>query len=418
MIPEMCKRSVQMKFLQTRDDLFTAGSPAEEAFLFTLGEAKYLQEPEKSAVTQTTEQQVQRQVWICEMALWMEWTHVGSVTATTDCELVVLDARDLVDALSKHRHIHDLTIAYAYQYHSRVTTVRKGRRHPTDLFADGTDFAEIVSSLSPDLRRVIGFEALDRCESVFFRRRHKLREEINMGHSTVTVNANNELQRSVVMTILLLSRESDGKCLLQLGTWMTNGEPDVQVRYPGVKRDPSSETDGEALKRLIDERLQPLVASISILNETQQSDQSERSEHYGVLTKYFRTEHRATLSGSWEDDVTDIIYEPSPFAQTKSWNNCDGQVGVLPCLIEAATRREVIAIKNEDRMRFYMWVTDEEHTRLSAPTSTKTVQRFLSCLDMVHRRTSQPDCSLFLGDALLAPTSISDLDHGSFPSDS
>lgn len=409
---EMCKTAVQVVFLQPYDELFAAGTVGEEAFFLTHGRARYVQDTERSAVQRTTNDTVKRNVWFCEAALWMYWIHVGTLTADGDCELVVLQAEALVNALVKHRYIYEMTLAYATEYHVRVTTGSKAwhvhptefpttkvcafdggtmssetkRIYPTDLFVQHSGFADIASALPHELRRLIGIEALERAG--YSRKRHRLRDEIEKGHCTVTLNTeNDEIERSVVMTIVCVKREDDGRFLVNLGK-VEDGEANVIGLYPGVKRSPD-ESDEEALGRMLRERLAPLQPGITLLR-SYRDDKRDRSDRFGVPTWYFRTVHVGRFASGWTIDTgSRVAYTPA-VGKTRSVSSGESGSMLLSSLIDAVTAGEVYAIMDGPRTtRFYTWLTEDERERFIA-TNSKVVARFLSGLEVFSTLPHEP----------------------------
>mmetsp|Transcript_46281 Transcript_46281/g.107654 ORF Transcript_46281/g.107654 Transcript_46281/m.107654 type:complete len:1035 (+) Transcript_46281:59-3163(+) len=90
--------AIQMQALVPGQEIFSHGQICLSAHIVAWGDLRY------SAFTKTIFQQgvqVKQQNWICEVALWAEWTTQGLLEATTACELITLQAIELSRAVRK-----------------------------------------------------------------------------------------------------------------------------------------------------------------------------------------------------------------------------------------------------------------------------------------------------------------------------
>ena len=68
------------------------------------------------------------------MALWTKWVHVGTAVTLAESEILVINADAILNAVPKHRLIHEVTLEYSQLYHHRVITARPPlHTWPTDL---------------------------------------------------------------------------------------------------------------------------------------------------------------------------------------------------------------------------------------------------------------------------------------------
>jgi len=86
-IRKLCHTCVSILSLSTGDVLFNECEESHEKRMFfvILGELEYAQHELQTSMVGPSE-------WLCEQLLWMQWMHVGTVTAMSDCRLLVLNA--------------------------------------------------------------------------------------------------------------------------------------------------------------------------------------------------------------------------------------------------------------------------------------------------------------------------------------
>jgi hypothetical protein len=73
--------------------------------------------------------------WVSEVALWVEWTHGGSLSALTDCDLVALDAEKFQKAI--HTNVNTRTEATLYAKGFVLGLNRMDKSKVNDLFQSG-----------------------------------------------------------------------------------------------------------------------------------------------------------------------------------------------------------------------------------------------------------------------------------------
>merc|ERR1712012_1336046 len=177
---------------------------------------------------------------------------------------------------------------------------------------------------------------------------------------------NDEIERSVVMTIV------------------------------GVKRSPD-ESDEEALGRMLRERLAPHQPGITLLR-SYRDDKRDRSDRFGVPTWYFRTVHVGRFASGWTIDTgSRVAYTPA-VGKTRSVSSGESGSMLLSSLIDAVTAGEVYAIMDGPRTtRFYACLTEDERERFIATNSkvaclddSKVVARFLSGLEVFSTLPHEP----------------------------
>merc|ERR1719284_398355 len=296
-VQEMCVNATGFQFLRSNDDLFRPGVACHEAYFVVRGRLDYIQEPEKSPVSQMETEEVRDFMWLCEAALWMEWTHVGMAVSTCDSHLVRLHSDGVIRTLAKHRLIKDISVEYSRKYHQRVISARPPKRDwPSDLRVPQSSFAEIVASMSRVMRVAIGMEAIQSVErrstAMKWSVSTKLKAEVQDGSCTVLLNSGGQLERMITVAALELER-ADGRILVQ-GGFQEEGAIKAACRLPQEQVRAGQEAN-DVLDMIVSDQLSPFEGSFMVRYvETGQSmEQPRRSE---VQTRYLRTVFHAILT--------------------------------------------------------------------------------------------------------------------------
>jgi hypothetical protein len=131
---EVCHKAMSEKSLFPTQDLFVAGKKAESAFFINSGIMTYF--PAESIEEKKTVD-VKESHWLCEVALWIKWVHTGRLSASTNCELLVLDAAEFRRIAIDNPTAHQALCAYALKYRESALndTLQKGRP-PLEVWYD------------------------------------------------------------------------------------------------------------------------------------------------------------------------------------------------------------------------------------------------------------------------------------------
>merc|ERR1712150_23921 len=113
---EVCHKAMSEKSLFPTQDLFVANKKAEAAFFIHAGMMKYTWCDSMGESTADIEQGQ----WVCEVALWIKWVHAGRLNASTNCELLVLDATIFRRITSEIPEVHEAFCMYAKKYRERA----------------------------------------------------------------------------------------------------------------------------------------------------------------------------------------------------------------------------------------------------------------------------------------------------------
>jgi len=90
---QLCHSAVSVLNFSRGDLLFTDGeAPLRPRMYFVMsGTLSYADGTDNESLLASTDSSS----WICELALWFPWTHQGTLRATSNCELLALDAANL-----------------------------------------------------------------------------------------------------------------------------------------------------------------------------------------------------------------------------------------------------------------------------------------------------------------------------------
>jgi len=109
-------------------ELFLAGEPGDRLFFVSSGSLTFTDSrPEVASTPQALPVPVTAGMWMCEPVLWIQWKHVGQMTAEIHCELVAVSAAKVQDLL---RRLEEPQI-YARQY---AAFFQRNPRLLTDVF--------------------------------------------------------------------------------------------------------------------------------------------------------------------------------------------------------------------------------------------------------------------------------------------
>lgn len=152
---EICHKSMTEVSVATGIELFCFGHTATKVYFMQSGVIEYHHEQHDSMV-QVVEAKAEgssiRQ-WLCEVVLWVKWTHRGRVSAVAPCEIVALDAQSFRKIVSRSTHVLRGCCVYAQSYQKRI--LEASRDFPFDIWSDFDQaqemthkaFSEVVKEL-------------------------------------------------------------------------------------------------------------------------------------------------------------------------------------------------------------------------------------------------------------------------------
>ncbi|CAK0818019.1 unnamed protein product [Prorocentrum cordatum] len=311
LLSRMCGEAVDTKEMSLGDVLFEAGTFANSMFLLTAGTLKYKYtppekhdpDPEELEVEEVEEEQEVMETvssnfspqWLCEIALWTQWTHFGTALAFDACELLVINAAKTLSIALRHALIKDIFIEYGREFHKRAVSATNANERTTDIHVPSASYDELVFTMNHETRRMIGHVVVAEVKArghVDMRKVARLVEEVDDGRSCVVMNGDGEVERAVAVTVLQLN-DTAGNVLVQIAKTVEDTFAPV-CQLPGVKQK-GSESPSEAIQRLLTD-LSPLVPAVQIKrSDLHRQVDLKDSPTYGTPTKYLRTTYTASL---------------------------------------------------------------------------------------------------------------------------
>eukprot|EP00927_Polykrikos_kofoidii_P086020 TRINITY_DN9518_c0_g1_i1.p1 TRINITY_DN9518_c0_g1~~TRINITY_DN9518_c0_g1_i1.p1 ORF type:complete len:1125 (-),score=165.59 TRINITY_DN9518_c0_g1_i1:80-3418(-) len=302
-LQDFCSVGIQDKSLDKNEMIFEVGSEANSSYVVRQGLVVY--DLDLSIYVGVDESSVKREViqqgaWISEAALWSKWFHTGTAITMDTCDLMVLDAVLFMKHAQKHISMREIANEYGACFARRI--VESTEAWPSDVSVLGTDFAEIVVALSPDVHSRIGCDAIAMLKSTssfqFFKYNAALRDlekEVLDGRSILLQTRVGVVERITSVSVLRLFCEDGGRLLYQIAK-VHDENISISCRMIGgkVKR---GEKPLATAKRLTEEIMNSLKDDIRFGNAVLDV-QHTKSQVYGVDTKYFRTVQYASLSGA------------------------------------------------------------------------------------------------------------------------
>ena len=124
----------------------------------------YIQEAELCPVEGPVQVGVDPGSWVSEDALWTEWTHVGMLEATQQCDFLYTRQEGLLQTIGRHSALRRATCEYAQPFRSCIVS-SSADHWPTDLEVPGTDFEEILVDLGDEVMLLVAGIAWRRCRA-------------------------------------------------------------------------------------------------------------------------------------------------------------------------------------------------------------------------------------------------------------
>lgn len=283
----LCHDAIDFVGLAAEDHLFFPRTTAAGAYVTTAGSAIYMLEAEGYA------EEVNQDRFFCEAALWSKWKHVGELTATTGCELLLIGSEGLFKCLDEDIAVKYVVVQYGRIFHSRLVAspLLAAEQGVNDLSVAFTEFDAMVPSLPLKCKQLIGAAAVCVAKQ---RRSWKARQvrEVRAGRCCLMVNWDGEVERIKSIILLRLSRQ-DGRILVQLGDW-SEGAVQVHCKLPGTTQE-EGETPTQAFARLFQGALTPFAGSFDCTGQEAGVIWQE-SKRMQVITKYLKTVNHAELT--------------------------------------------------------------------------------------------------------------------------
>lgn len=392
----LCRNAIEIAMLSAGDNVFLAASQADHGYCVAHGRLHYTQEPKTSKVTRTLRQVVQTGDWLSEIALYAHWSHVGTVEASSSCELLIISAAKYVEALQTQALIWQAAQSYASSFHKILTNSTPPKAWPTDIH---TDIDDIFWGMSREVKFFIGLVAIDVLKRNMwqFKLSHKtlshLEDEVRKGQCTLVLKKFQQVSRITALVTLRMQRQ-DQRILCQLARIKEDHTVRIECLLPGTKQMEQEEAD-HAVHRLISQKLSPFEAGLQ-LGERDCSTEEKPSTRFRIPSKYISSNYFAEFVGDVDLPALQIIRPvmeitsetqhwligtPQPLKQAYCNSTSSSTTGRsssgMPC-------PNVFCISSKDGLNKYLyaWLTDEEMDAYHTHSGRKELLRWISSLDL------------------------------------
>lgn len=391
-----CMKAVSFLYLRPRDDLFAPGATAQSAYALVKGCLSYAQSPDSSPVSDEVCTAVEPGKWLCEAALWVEWTHVGRAESTMACQMLEIGASSLSQCLQQDFIIKEVAVEYCRQFHKRVRAAYPPHAPwPTDLEIPFTDYCNLVVSMSKQVQVAIGRDAVNQLSMQRGARAiEQLRQEVDSSKSIVVVTGTGAIIR-VVSLVVLRATQPSGHVFMQVGKYDGSSVKSA-LQLPGVKQE-ADELVSETLERIFATKLTMLEGKLEFLGITQE-DQEKESKEFGVQTRYLRSICAARLPAGKKLDAHVCTEKPKEVESEAVFceevmRQSTSSGALMHHLLRALKEIIVYAVPSGDRSgNLYAWVPADRLGILGSSNGEKILRTWLSNLEMPAQSVSeQPD---------------------------
>lgn len=318
--------------------------------------------------------------WASTIALWCHWNYVGRLNAEDSCDLISFAVDRMLCVLETHPHIMVRSQNYACAYSNLANTDDSEHACRADLDIPA---ARVLMALAKADRLMFSETILcsfmerhldSTIDQFFPARRHKLShaaeislmDELELGKCVVTLGADHQLLRTVVLCALRIT-DHVGKVLILVADSNQDGAMLPQMVIPATKLK-EKETAMAAVDRLVQDELPTLNGTLQFV-ECESSETNMKSKH-GVHTVYHKTLYHMQLlpsenSGrSVESTMLELVARDDTAARSMSPSR-DFPPGGSPRGI--LQKLEAIPNQREDgRVQLYAWLRDHEFESLKS----------------------------------------------------
>jgi len=365
----LCEKCVELICFKTEDTVFVAGVPAQFAYVVGRGNLRYTQEPETSLEGSFKVTNTSQGAWICEAALWCHWIHVGKLEVDSPSQLLCVNIDSFVNMLSRFPPVGYLTRSYARAFHVRVVSAKPPfSSWPNDLKIPHTDASDLMS---PDvgvdmLQRAhregrLGDMSDDDLQALF--------NELRAEKCAIQADDAGDIQRIVAVVSVRLTREDDDRVLFEVGTYDENkAKLKANCTYPGKKR-ARGELPGQTFDNIKEEQLAPFRWGMEL--QAAEELVEVKTGSFGLLTRYLKTEHKATLKSEFAEPPTARARQNKE--ETALSPPVDSDIYVVQC---------------QDKVRLFAWLTIEEYEWFSRESDgQKALQDWVQSVDIAASLT-------------------------------
>jgi len=135
----VCHSAISMLSLHPKDVLFSDLEVPEHPKIYHLMNGRLIYQQAKRPPVY-----IEKGAWVCEANLWTRWTHIGTLRATSECRLLVLDAMKFQELVSSFPTEH--ASLYAQEF---VDWLNVPDAQQTDLGPNRDEAADLVVRAFP-----------------------------------------------------------------------------------------------------------------------------------------------------------------------------------------------------------------------------------------------------------------------------
>jgi len=289
----ICEIAVEFAFLSPQDVLFNPLGEGQEAYAVISGTMLYTLDDELASEDadlsdpQALKTVLKKERWMCEVALWSHWHHVGKAEAQVASELLVISANGLMKELERDHFACQMMKHYGRSYHMRVTSAMPPFADwPTDVAVPYTEMSDLVGAEVSIgmLNNALASHQMMMTGSI----KDELEQEIRDEKCALRTRSDGALERTVAVVALRLKDTDDtSRFLVEVGKADAHKPPKVSWSLPGHKR-AMSEVPQNAIRRLLWKRFAP-VKDLIVLEKTEHEVVKIESTAYGMMTTYQRS---------------------------------------------------------------------------------------------------------------------------------
>lgn len=382
----LCRDAVEMIVVAMGDTVFESGKEAETAYCVMDGSVRYESAAEGGKIALSEIEMAKKPptracgpgTWLCQVALWTRWTHVGTCRSPEMTQLLTLCAESMLRILLRTHVVKDVVVDYCRQYHKRVISAVPPRHsYPTDLDVAGTDFCELVLRMDPATQLIAGEAALRVLGDGLDKRKiARLESELHDGRSCVMMDGD-EIQRAVEVSVLHLER-GDHCVLAQVGK--VNGDgADPLCQLPGAKQR-QAEPPSEAVQRILS-NIAGLVPGVA-LDGADMEVYWRESPSFGIRTKYFRTRHYGSIelgAPPTEGPRSSGLVRAVPLREPQHGSEREEELETVRTV--ASTLQVYLLLAGPDKGKLYAWLPLEDLESLSSRAGAFILRKWIGLLD-------------------------------------
>jgi hypothetical protein len=406
LIQDLTSRALDLSSCCRNDDLFVSLQEAKCIYFLKKGLMRYRREIWSADIAQdkkgerrtrnSTQLKRQRQHeeialhpedWASTIAFWCQWNYVGRLSAEETCDLISFAVDRMLRVLEAHPHVMAFSQKYACAYNILANIDDSEHACRADL--DITPARVLLAMSVPDrlaFSEPIMHSYTENClrldttiEQFFPARRHKLshdtekslKKELELGKCVVTIGADHQLLRTVVLCALRITN-MNGKVLVKVAESNEQGKFSPQVVVPGTKLK-EGETTMAAVDRLLQDELPTLLGTLQC--DVCEPSETELKSKHGVRTVYLKTLYHMSLQPSEEDlqdpvasmdsELCSFIKRGSCPARSQTPQSPPQNMSFAVPVQGIIQKLEAIPVQREDgRWQVFSWLRDHEFEAL------------------------------------------------------